>query len=72
MEPVGGWIFLYWDSRADRSTESLLIQPPDPEVPEKAVRRHFTAEYKLTNPGDRDPSMKSKPVALLTFGFGSD
>jgi transposase len=30
-----------------RSMESLLIHPPDPEVPEKAVRRHFTAEYKL-------------------------
>jgi len=25
----------------------LPIHPPDPEVPEKAVRRHFTAEYKL-------------------------
>lgn len=30
-----------------RSMESLLVHPPDPEVPEKAVRRHFTAEYKL-------------------------
>jgi len=29
------------------SMESLLVHPPDPEVPEKAVRRHFTAEYKL-------------------------
>jgi transposase-like protein len=27
--------------------ESLLVHPPDPEVSEKAVRRHFTAEYKL-------------------------
>jgi transposase len=26
---------------------SLLVHPPDPEVPEKAVRRRFTAEYKL-------------------------
>jgi transposase-like protein len=26
---------------------SLPIHPPDPEVPEKAVRRRFTAEYKL-------------------------
>jgi len=26
---------------------SVSIHPPDPEVPEKAVRRHFTAEYKL-------------------------
>ena len=29
------------------SMESLPVNPPDPEVPEKAVRRHFTAEYKL-------------------------
>jgi transposase-like protein len=27
--------------------ESLPTHLPDPEVPEKAVRRHFTAEYKL-------------------------
>jgi transposase len=27
---------------------SLPVNPPDPEVPEKAVRRHFTAEYKLS------------------------
>jgi len=30
-----------------RPMESLSVHPPDPEVPEKAVRRHFTAEYKL-------------------------
>ncbi len=29
------------------SMPSLLVHPPDPEVPEKAVRRRFTAEYKL-------------------------
>ena len=29
------------------SMESLPLHPPDPEVPEKAVRRRFTAEYKL-------------------------
>ena len=29
------------------SMPSLLLNPPDPEVPEKAVRRRFTAEYKL-------------------------
>ena len=29
------------------SMPSLLVNPPDPEVPEKAVRRRFTAEYKL-------------------------
>ncbi len=26
---------------------SLPVNPPDPEVPEKAVRRRFTAQYKL-------------------------
>lgn len=26
---------------------SLPAHPPDPEVPEKAVHRHFTVEYKL-------------------------
>jgi transposase len=30
-----------------RSMESLPTHPPDPEVPEKALRRRFTAEYKL-------------------------
>jgi len=29
------------------SMPSLPVKPPDPEVPEKAVRRRFTAEYKL-------------------------
>jgi transposase-like protein len=27
--------------------QSLPFHPPDPEVPEKAARRRFTAEYKL-------------------------
>jgi len=27
--------------------ESLVISPPDPEVPEKKPRRNFTAKYKL-------------------------
>ncbi len=26
----------------------VSVSPPDPEVSEKAVRRHFTAEYKLS------------------------
>jgi transposase len=42
------------------SMESLPLNPPDPEVPEKAFRRRFTAEYKLNilrqadhcNPGE--------------------
>ena len=29
------------------SMPSVPVHPPDPEVPEKAVRRRFTAEYKL-------------------------
>jgi len=29
------------------SMPSLPLNPPDPEVPEKAARRRFTAEYKL-------------------------
>jgi transposase len=29
------------------SMPSVPIHPPDPEVPEKAARRRFTAEYKL-------------------------
>ena len=29
------------------SMPSLPLNPPDPEVPEKAVHRRFTAEYKL-------------------------
>ena len=29
------------------SMPSLPVNPPDPEVPEKAVRRRFTVEYKL-------------------------
>jgi len=27
--------------------ESLIVSPPDPEVPEKKARRKFTAKYKL-------------------------
>lgn len=30
------------------SMPSDSVHPPDPEVPEKAVRRRFTAEYKLS------------------------
>lgn len=30
------------------SMPSVSIHPPDPEVPEKAVRRQFSAEYKLS------------------------
>ena len=30
-----------------QSMPSLLVNPPDPEVAEKALRRRFTAEYKL-------------------------
>ena len=34
-------------AQGTRSMESLPTHPPDPEVSEKAVRRRFTAEYKL-------------------------
>jgi transposase len=34
-------------TRGPRFMESLPLASPDPEVPEKAVRRHFTAEYKI-------------------------
>jgi len=30
------------------SMQLLPVHTPDPEVPEKGVRRHFTAEYKLS------------------------
>jgi transposase-like protein len=30
-----------------RSEQRLTVTPPNPEVPEKPVRRRFTAEYKL-------------------------
>jgi transposase len=35
-------------AQREPSMESLPVHPPDPEVAEKAVRRHFTAEYKLS------------------------
>ena len=34
-------------ARGARSMPSVPTHPPDPEVPAKAVRRRFTAEYKL-------------------------
>jgi len=34
-------------ARGAHSMSSLLIHPPNPEVPEKATRRRFSAEYKL-------------------------
>jgi transposase len=33
--------------QGSRFMQSLPPKPPDPEVSEKAVRRHFTAEYKI-------------------------
>jgi len=58
------------------SMPSLPLNPPDPEIPEKAVRRRFTAEYKLTFsnrpslPGGRRhwrPSCAGKAFTPLTL-----
>lgn len=35
------------NSQGDPSMPLLPVNPPDPEVPEKAARRRFTVEYKL-------------------------
>ncbi len=35
------------NSQGDHSMPLSLVNPPDPEVPEKAARRRFTVEYKL-------------------------
>lgn len=35
------------NSQGDHSMPLLSVNPPDPEVPEKAARRRFTVEYKL-------------------------
>jgi len=35
------------NSQGDHSMPLLPVNPPDPEVPEKAARRRFTVEYKL-------------------------
>jgi transposase len=34
-------------SQGDHSMPLVPVNPPDPEVPEKAARRRFTVEYKL-------------------------
>jgi hypothetical protein len=38
------WVGTSKDTHSHRGTEAT---PPDPEVPAKASRRRFTAEYKL-------------------------
>jgi transposase len=47
------------------SMPSLPVNPPDPEVPEKAVRRHFTAEYKLNILRQADHSRTPGEIGAL-------
>jgi len=44
---------------------SLPAHPPDPEVPEKAARRRFTAEYKLNILRQADHSRTAGEVGAL-------
>lgn len=45
--------------------ESLPNPPPDPEVTEKAIRRHFTAEYKLKVLRQADDSRTPGEIGAL-------
>ena len=45
--------------------ESLPVHPPDPEVPEKAIRRRFSAEYKLGILLQADHSRTSGEIGAL-------
>ena len=47
------------------SMPSVPIHPPDPEVPEKAVRRRFTAEYKLNILRQADHSRTPGEIGVL-------
>jgi transposase-like protein len=44
---------------------ALPANPPDPEVPEKAVRRHFTAEYKLNILRQAEDGRDSGSIGVL-------
>lgn len=48
---------------------SLLANPPDPEVPEKPVRRHFSAEYKLTILRQAEACREKGSVGALLRGL---
>ena len=45
--------------------ESLMICPPDPEVPEKKPRRKFTARYKLRILEEAEACTKPGQIGLL-------
>lgn len=47
------------------SMPSVPVNPPDPEVPEKAARRRFTAEYKLDILRQTDHSRTPGEVGAL-------
>jgi len=47
------------------SMPSLPVHPPDPEVPEKAARRRFTAEYKLNILRQADHAQTAGEVGAL-------
>jgi transposase len=47
------------------SMPSLPINPPDPEVSEKAVRRHFTVEYKLNILQQADACRDERGIGAL-------
>ena len=48
-----------------RSMPSVPIHPPDPEVPEKAVRRRFTVEYKLNILQQADACRDERGIGAL-------
>ncbi len=48
-----------------QSMPSLSVNPPDPEVPGKAARRHFTVEYKLQVLGQADVCQKPGEIGSL-------
>jgi transposase len=47
------------------SMPSQLLNPPDPEVPEKAVRRRFTVEYKLNILQQADACRDERGIGAL-------
>jgi transposase len=52
-------------AQGTHSMPSVPVNPPDPEVPEKAARRRFTAEYKLDILRQADHSRTPGEVGAL-------
>ena len=52
-------------AQGPHSMPSVPVDPPDPEVPEKAARRRFTAEYKLDILRQADHSRTPGEVGAL-------